>query len=116
MTTYPKEYHTYYCLINVITCFWTVNVQVVFVCDELPSMVLDVKRYMQITGIIISIIFLLVTLFLHIFIPQLRADIQAWCLMSHMKSLLVTDIALFVSFAFTSYLSAAHCVINGKII
>lgn len=100
-----------YCLEN----FKDGSAQVALVCLGTTSKALVVKDYMQIAGVVISTIFLTLTILFHVFIPSLR-DMQGLCLLCHMASLLVADSALFVTYVLTKYLTSVHCIINGLIL
>ncbi|KAK3872659.1 hypothetical protein Pcinc_022271 [Petrolisthes cinctipes] len=88
---------------------------IALVCVEKKSRALLVKETLQTVGVAISAVFLLVTVILHLAISDLR-DIQGLCLLSHMISLLIADVALFTSFQFSNHMSKIHCVINGLIL
>lgn len=85
------------------------------VCNDVPepeSTAVHVKNIIQLVGVCISVVFLFITVVLHIAISDLR-DVQGQCLLSHMLALLIADVALFVSYLFTDHLTPVHCVING---
>ncbi|KAK3876600.1 hypothetical protein Pcinc_018625 [Petrolisthes cinctipes] len=88
---------------------------IALVCVEKKSRALLVKETLQTVGVAISAVFLLVTVILHLAISDLR-DVQGLCLLSHMVSLLIADVALFTSFQFSNHMSKVHCVINGLIL
>nr|XP_053653344.1 probable G-protein coupled receptor Mth-like 3 [Cherax quadricarinatus] len=86
-----------------------------FVCPRLPSEIATVKDYFQTVGVMISAIFLTLTITFHIFIPSLR-DMQGLCFLCHMSSLLVADLSLFTAYVYTPQLSKIHCFIHGIIL
>lgn len=71
------------------------------------------KIHLQTGGVVVSLVFLTVTIVCHIVVPKLR-DMQGLCLLCHMVSLFVADGALFVSYVYTYKDTGLACVINGK--
>ncbi|XP_042878408.1 uncharacterized protein LOC122257268 isoform X2 [Penaeus japonicus] len=82
------------------------------VCNEVRDMT---KIHLQTGGVVVSLVFLTVTIVCHIVVPKLR-DMQGLCLLCHMVSLFVADGALFVSYVYTYKDTGLACVINGMII
>lgn len=101
--------------IHLIVSITTDGAILALVCSDVPkpeSVALQVKNVLQIVGVGISVIFLFITVVLHIAISSLR-DVQGLCLLSHMLALLIADVALFTSYLFTNHLAPVHCIING---
>ncbi|XP_069161328.1 probable G-protein coupled receptor Mth-like 3 isoform X1 [Procambarus clarkii] len=86
-----------------------------FACHVPESKAETVKSNFQSVGVVLSAIFLIVTVIFHIVIPELR-DMQGLCLLCHMSSLIVADLALFTSYIFSKDLTRTHCIINGVIL
>ncbi|KAK7024284.1 hypothetical protein SK128_025584 [Halocaridina rubra] len=112
-TTY---YENKFCVENMLFQGSDVPVTAAFVCSE-PGLPVGPTPtiYAYSSGVILSAVFLLVTIIFHIFIPKLR-DMQGLCLLSHVISLFVADLALVVGYLFSGDIHHHHCVINGFIL
>lgn len=78
-------------------------------------MAVVVKHHLQRIGYIISIIFLVATILCHIFIKSLQ-DTQGMCLISHMVSMVVTDIFLFILSVSSYGISAIFCLFSAFVL
>lgn len=85
---------------------------VAFVCREPQSKALTIKNYLQEAGLVVSCVFLSVTIVCHLAIKPLR-DIQGLCFLCHMVSLLIADAVLFTGARFSKVIKESHCVFNG---
>ncbi|XP_037779945.1 G-protein coupled receptor Mth-like isoform X3 [Penaeus monodon] len=92
--------------------FVEMSADVAFVCREPLSKAIEVKNHLQAAGLVVSCVFLSVTIVCHLAIKQLR-DIQGLCLLCHMVSLLIADAVLFTGSHFSKIISKTHCVFNG---
>ncbi|XP_063607692.1 probable G-protein coupled receptor Mth-like 4 [Penaeus indicus] len=92
--------------------FVEMSADVAFVCREPLSKALIVKNQLQAAGLVVSCVFLSVTIVCHLAIKQLR-DIQGLCLLCHMVSLLIADAVLFTGSQFSKIISKSHCVFNA---
>lgn len=84
-----------------------------FICSGpgLPTEA-TLKTRFYAAGVMISAIFLMVMILFHIFVPKLR-DMPGLCLLSHMISLMVAEVALFFGYILHNDIHHEHCVING---
>ncbi|XP_063607694.1 probable G-protein coupled receptor Mth-like 2 [Penaeus indicus] len=92
--------------------FVELSADVAFVCREPLSKALVVKNQLQAAGLVVSCVFLSVTIVCHLAIKQL-CDIQGLCLLCHMVSLLISDAVLFTGSQFSKIISKSHCVFNA---
>ncbi|XP_047476924.1 probable G-protein coupled receptor Mth-like 3 isoform X1 [Penaeus chinensis] len=92
--------------------FVEMSADVAFVCREPLSKAIIVKNHLQAAGLVVSCVFLSVTIVCHLAIKRLR-DIQGLCLLCHMVSLLIADVVLFIGSQFSKEISKSHCVFNG---
>ncbi|XP_037779952.1 probable G-protein coupled receptor Mth-like 3 [Penaeus monodon] len=97
-----------YCLEH----FVDFSADVAFVCREPLSKAIIIKNHLQAAGLVVSCVFLSVTIVCHLAIKQLR-DIQGLCLLCHMVSLLIANTVLFTGYQFSKVISKSHCVFNG---
>lgn len=81
-------------------------------CSTKQSHAIHIKHQMMKVGYVISAVFLIITITIHLLIPSLR-DTQGLILLSHMVSMLVVVTVLFLLSTFSRNMSSAYCVFNG---
>ncbi|XP_068204273.1 uncharacterized protein [Palaemon carinicauda] len=69
----------------------------------------NVEKYLYPTLLIVSVIFLAVTLVVYIFVPELHAKVHGKCLLSHVSALLMAYVSLFIVQRTTSDISNFGC-------
>lgn len=82
-------------------------------CRTKESYATHIKHQIMKAGYVISTVFLIITIAIHLLIPSLR-DTQGLILLSYMVSMLMVVTVLFMLSTFSRSMSSAVCVVNGS--
>ena len=117
MVEYNFLYCYRYCVTRTLNEDGTISVQdIAMVCfdEEISSTTEPYHRYvMYSTCLLISAVFLLITLIVYLLVPELR-DLQGKCLMFSMLSLCIAYISLAVLQLHSTNFTFTTCVSQGK--